>query len=68
MNATPANGNRLSANVTLLELVSSHAPTSNGSDGMDRRSSQRLVISSSENRIPAMAAARGVLRPARIRG
>jgi hypothetical protein len=39
--------------------VRSHAPASSGSAGTDCRSSTKLAISSTENRIPAMAAARG---------
>jgi hypothetical protein len=68
MNATPAKGTRLRARVTLLELVLSQAPTSSGSFGIESHKSQRLHISKTENRMPAIAAARGVLRPARTRG
>jgi hypothetical protein len=46
--------------VTLFELVVSHAPTSSGSAGVESRSSHRLEIKRIENRIPAIAAARGV--------
>jgi hypothetical protein len=60
MKAIPANGTRFSAMVTLFELVVSHAPTSSGSAGVESRSSHRLEIKRIENRIPAIAAARGV--------
>ena len=59
---------RLRATLTLPELVRNHAPISSGSDGTERRSSQRLLISSIENTTSAIAAARGVRRLARING
>jgi hypothetical protein len=60
MKAIPANGTRFRAMDTLSELVSRHAPVSRGSAGNDSRSSQKADIIRIENKIPAMAAARGV--------
>jgi hypothetical protein len=63
-NAIPANGMMFGATTTVPELVLSHAPGSNGSAGTEIRSSTNAIASSTENRIPATAAAFGVRRVA----
>src|SRR5271165_1714234 len=65
--AIPANGTKFSARATLFELVLSHAPDSRGSARTESRNSTRPEIRRSEKRMPAMAAARGVFRRARIK-
>ena len=65
--AMPANGTRFSARAPVFELVLSHAPVSSGSERTESRNSKRPVIRSTEKRMPAMAAARGVFKRARIK-
>src|SRR5215475_9918705 len=55
-----AKGTRFIASATYFKLPSSQAPGSNGSPGTDRRISANVANSSTENRMPATAAARGV--------
>src|SRR5437879_9365118 len=61
--AIPAKGTRFSAKMTAFLRVASesHAPASLGLEGISNRIMTRLVPSSSENAMPAVAAARGVL-------
>src|SRR3974377_202423 len=66
--AMPANGTRLSASATALELLCSQAPGSWGSAGAEMRNSQKTVSNRMENSIPAIAAAFGVLKLVRVRG
>ena len=63
----PANGTKFRASATAFESVASHAPTSNGSSGMERRSSQNIASISSENTMPAMAVTLGVFNCVRVR-
>jgi hypothetical protein len=62
-NAIPANGTRFSAQRTLRSRAGSdsHSPASSGRLGTDSRSRTRLVPSRTANRIPAIAADRGVV-------
>ena len=61
-NAIPANGTRFSATTTAVRRAESdsHSPATLGSAGTESRSSTSAVISSTEKRIPATEAARGV--------
>ena len=65
--AMPANGTKFSASATLFELVFSHVPASSGSARTESRNNTRPVIRRTEKRMPAMAAARGVFKRARIK-
>src|SRR6478752_9757677 len=65
-NAMPAKGTKFSATATVPELVFSQAPVSNGSARTESRKRKRLVIRRAENRMPAMAAARGVFNRVRM--
>jgi hypothetical protein len=58
--ATPENGTRFNARAIVPVSVTSHAPRSSGSAGMERRSSQKIANSKREKTIPAIAAAFGV--------
>lgn len=60
--AMPTNGTMFNATATVLALVASQAPGSCGSAGTELRRSQNTAISRTENSIPAIAAALGVLR------
>jgi hypothetical protein len=62
--AMPPNGTRFSATATVArrEVSVSHAPTVAVSDGGERRRRTRARPNSSENTMPAAAAARGVRR------
>src|SRR6516164_825446 len=66
-NAIPANGTRLTARATVLDSDLSHDPGSCGSSGTEILNSQRTKKSRIENSIPAIAAALGVFRFARVR-
>ena len=65
--ASPANGTRFNANAARPELVLSHSPASSGSVGTDIRRSQSTAMKRMQNKMPAMAAALGVLKFARVR-
>src|SRR5947208_2104344 len=60
--AIPANGNKLKAREIVLACPASTAPVSDGSVGMESRMSVCPVAKSTAKIMPAMAAARGVLR------
>jgi hypothetical protein len=64
--ASPAKGTRFSANATRFALVLSQSPGSSGSVGTEIRSNQNIVKSRIQNRMPAIAAAFGVLKFARV--
>jgi hypothetical protein len=59
--AIPANGNRFRARLTVSEERASQSPASCGLAGTEIRTSTKLVMSNTENKIPAIAAARGVV-------
>jgi hypothetical protein len=63
--ATPANGTRFNASITVLVLPVSQTPDSRGSAGIERRSSHNITIISTAKTMPATAAAFGVFRRAR---
>src|SRR5258705_4435610 len=65
--AIPANGTRFSARATVLDPVLSQAPASSGSARTESRNNRRTEIMRTEKRMPAMAAARGVLPRALIK-
>ena len=60
--AIPANGNKLKAREIVFAFPASDAPVSDGSVGMESRMSVCPVAKSTAKIMPAMAAARGVLR------
>ena len=60
--AIPANGNKLKAREIVFACPASDAPVSDGSVGMESRMSVCPVAKSTAKIIPAIAAARGVLR------
>lgn len=63
--AIPENGIRFKARLTLAELSASQFPSACGLAGTESFIRTRLINSKTENRIPAIAAARGVVRLAR---
>ena len=65
--AMPANGTKFSASATVFARVRSQAPASSGLAGTENRRSTKLVISRTEKRMPAMAAARGALKCAEVK-
>src|SRR5688572_4298816 len=65
-NAIPAIGIRFSAKPVDLTSLASHAPGSSGSAGTDWRNNQNTKRKRTEKTIPAIAAAFGVFRFARV--
>jgi hypothetical protein len=61
--AMPANGTRFSTRATLFELVSSHAPVSNGSARTESRNSRRPVMRRTEKRTPAIDGTTTLFQP-----
>src|SRR6516162_375616 len=66
-NAIPANGTRLIASATVFDSELSHAPGSRGSSGTEFLNNNKAPRRSTENIMPAIAAALGVFRFARVR-
>jgi hypothetical protein len=65
--AMPANGTRFSATTTVPALLVDHSFISGETAGTEMHSRTNLVVSKTEKRIPAMAAACGVFSPSRVR-
>ena len=66
--AIPAKGSRLRASRIECALWASHVPGSRGLSGTESRISTTLMMSKIENRMPAIAPARGAFNPAAMTG